>query len=158
VKTVCVAVLLALAAGTFLTPSEAYASVQKKSSTKRKSGKATGMRKAVSNRKVVPNRRAVSTQKKPVPATWRATQQVPTTERYRQIQQALVEKGYLTGPPSGVWGSESMEAIKRFQKEQNLEPNGKLTSLSLIALGLGPKQDLNNREGQPSNAGTRTNK
>ena len=51
-----------------------------------------------------------------------------------------------------------MEAMKRFQKDQNLEPSGKLTSLSLIALGLGPKQDFNNREGQPFDAGTRTNK
>ena len=136
VKTVCFAALLAFVAGGILIQTEASTSVKKKSSTKRKASKS----------------------KKPSPPGWRATQQVPTPERYRRIQQALVEKGYLTGPPNGVWGPESMEAMKRFQKDQNLEPSGKLTSLSLIALGLGPRQDFNNREGQPFDAGTRTNK
>jgi hypothetical protein len=31
--------------------------------------------------------------------------------------------------------------LRRFQQEQNLEPSGKIDSLSLIALGLGPKYD-----------------
>jgi hypothetical protein len=30
--------------------------------------------------------------------------------------------------------------LKHFQQDQNLEPNGKLNSLSLIALGLGAKR------------------
>jgi hypothetical protein len=30
--------------------------------------------------------------------------------------------------------------LKQFQQDQNLEPNGKLNSLSLIALGLGAKR------------------
>jgi len=32
-----------------------------------------------------------------------------------------------------------VEALRRFQQEQNLDPTGKINSLSLIALGLGPK-------------------
>ena len=67
-------------------------------------------------------------------------QLAPTKERYQQIQQALAGKGYFSGEPNGVWGSDSMEALKRFQADQNLTPDGKLTSLSLIALGLGPKR------------------
>jgi hypothetical protein len=31
--------------------------------------------------------------------------------------------------------------LKKFQAEQNLESSGKINSLSLIALGLGPKRD-----------------
>jgi hypothetical protein len=31
--------------------------------------------------------------------------------------------------------------LKRFQKDQNLPPNGRITALSLIALGLGPKRN-----------------
>jgi len=70
----------------------------------------------------------------------RSYQQAPTPERYKAIQEALVAKGYLQGEPNGVWGSESVEALKRFQTDQNLTPDGKLSALSLVALGLGPKR------------------
>ena len=66
--------------------------------------------------------------------------QAPSPERYREIQQRLADKGYFHGPVDGNWGSDSVDALKRFQKEQGLEPDGKLGSLSLIAMGLGPKR------------------
>jgi len=79
--------------------------------------------------------------KKPVATVARRpTQQQPTADRYREIQQALADKGYFSGPPDGTWGPESVEALKRFQREQNLADDGKIGSLSLIALGLGPKR------------------
>jgi hypothetical protein len=70
----------------------------------------------------------------------RSYQQAPTPERYKDIQQALTSKGYFHGEPNGEWGPDSADALKHFQAEQNLTPDGKLTSLSLIALGLGPKR------------------
>jgi hypothetical protein len=70
----------------------------------------------------------------------RSYQQAPTQDRYREIQQALAAKGYLHGEPNGEWGADSADALKRFQAEQNLMPDGKINSLSLIALGLGPKR------------------
>ena len=73
--------------------------------------------------------------------SWRSRQLVPTPERYTEIQQALVQKGYLQGPATGKWDQSSTDALRRFQKEQNLEASGKIDSLSLIALGLGPKYD-----------------
>ena len=76
----------------------------------------------------------------PVPARRYYGQQAPTTDRYMEIQQALVTRGYLTTPPSGAWDPATVDALKRFQEEQNLPPTGKITSLSLIALGLGPKR------------------
>jgi peptidoglycan hydrolase-like protein with peptidoglycan-binding domain len=57
-----------------------------------------------------------------------------------EIQQALADKGYLNGALDGKWGPESVEALKKFQQDQNLQPSGKLDALSLIALGLGPKR------------------
>ena len=69
-------------------------------------------------------------------------QAAPTGDRYTEIQQAVVRKGYLQGEPTPGWGAQNAEALKRFQKDQNLPPNGKITSLSLIALGLGPKRDV----------------
>lgn len=73
--------------------------------------------------------------------SWRAGQMAPDSERYKAIQEALVKKGYLHAEPSGKWDEESTDALRRFQQDQNLEPSGKLNSLSIIALGLGPKYD-----------------
>ncbi len=70
---------------------------------------------------------------------WRPGQTAPTQERYKEIQNALARKGYLHAEPSGVWDQNSTEALRRFQQDQNLQASGKLDSLSIIALGLGPK-------------------
>jgi hypothetical protein len=81
------------------------------------------------------------TAKKPTvaAATWRNRQMEPTPERYKEIQQALVDKGYLKSEPNGVWDAESTAALLQFQTEKKLSPTGKLSAASLIALGLGPK-------------------
>jgi hypothetical protein len=70
-------------------------------------------------------------------ATWR--QMAPSADRYREIQQALVEKGYLKTEPNGIWDTQSADALRQFQTDKNLSPTGKLSSASLIALGLGSK-------------------
>lgn len=62
----------------------------------------------------------------------------PTPQRYAEIQQALVDKGYANGPADGKWDDNWAGALKRFQTDQKLDPSGKITSLSLLALGLGP--------------------
>jgi hypothetical protein len=73
---------------------------------------------------------------------WRAGQMAPTPERYKEIQQALIGRGYSSEPLTGEWGPQWTEALKRFQQDQNIpEATGKLNALSLIALGLGPKRD-----------------
>jgi hypothetical protein len=91
--------------------------------------------------KTTPTKRYYARQ--PVRATYRsnyrAAQNSPTPDRYREIQDALAAKGYLKTPSSGVWDKDSMDAMQRFQKDQNLDPTGKLTARSLGALGLGPK-------------------
>lgn len=71
---------------------------------------------------------------------WRSRQLAPTPDRYKEIQTALAQRGYLNGSPNGVWDASSTEALRRFQQDQNLQPTGKLNSLSLIALGLGAKR------------------
>jgi len=80
--------------------------------------------------------------KAPSRAAWRTRQSAPTAERYKEIQGALAAKGYLTSEQStGTWNQASIDALKRFQAEQKIEPTGKINSLSLIALGLGPKRE-----------------
>ena len=77
------------------------------------------------------------------------SQQQPTADRYKEIQQALAAKGYFQGPVDGAWNPGSVEALKRFQKDQNLDPDGKIGSLSLIALGLGPKRGMASAQPAP---------
>ncbi|HEY7305930.1 MAG TPA: peptidoglycan-binding domain-containing protein [Bryobacteraceae bacterium] len=70
----------------------------------------------------------------------RRTYQVhPTAERYKEIQQALANKGYYRGEIDGKWGPGSISALQRFQTDQGIENEGKITALALIGLGLGPK-------------------
>jgi hypothetical protein len=66
----------------------------------------------------------------------------PMPERYKEIQRALADKGYLQETPSGQWNQNSIDALRKFQKDQNLDPTGRLDALSLIALGLGPKREM----------------
>src|SRR5207247_9987642 len=67
--------------------------------------------------------------------TWRNRQMAPTPERYREIQAALVAKGYLKSEDAaGPWNQASVDALKNFHTEQNLDPTGKINALSLIAL------------------------
>lgn len=68
-------------------------------------------------------------------------QMQPTPDRYKEIQRALVDKGYFHGQIDGNWGADSADAMKRFQADQDLDADGKLSSLSIIALGLGPRRE-----------------
>ena len=40
------------------------------------------------------------------------------------LQEKLIELGYMTGEPDGVYGQECAEYIKAYQKDHNLEPTG----------------------------------
>jgi hypothetical protein len=80
--------------------------------------------------------------KTPVATVRSRSQAAPTPERYKQIQEALAAKGYLAADQAnGQWNDASVDALKRFQTAQNIDSTGKINSLSLIALGLGPKHD-----------------
>jgi len=100
----------------------------------------TPVKTAAAHRRSSKTKTTTSKSKKTVVAARRSSQREPTPERYKEIQQALAEKGYFRGDTDGNWGPESVDALRRFQREQNLTEDGKLGSLSLIALGLGPKR------------------
>jgi hypothetical protein len=102
-------------------------STKKASTTKKASGTKSASAKARSSR----TRRAQT--------TWRNRQLSPTPDRYKEIQQALHDKGYLKSEPNGVWDDDSQNAMERFQTDQKLPSNGKITAASLIGLGLGAR-------------------
>lgn len=102
-------------------------------------------------RRPVPTGRAAVARQRPV---YHPVPMVPSADRTKEIQSALAQKGYLNGEPSGTWDTDSTAAMKRFQKEQNLEADGKFNSLSLIALGLGPKRTLTASSANPPAIGS----
>lgn len=56
----------------------------------------------------------------------------------RMIQQALAQRGFLTGTADGVWGENTVGAMRAFQRAQGLEPAGDPDVYTLAALGLLP--------------------
>ena len=117
----------------WLSVSTAQQTPQKKTTAVAKKGTVAPAKKGASGKK--------ATSKRPA-TTWRNRQMAPSPDRYREIQSALAARGYLNNEDAtGVWNQASIDALKKFQAEQNLESNGKINSLSLIALGLGPKRD-----------------
>jgi peptidoglycan hydrolase-like protein with peptidoglycan-binding domain len=91
-----------------------------------------------SSKKTVSSKKGKST-KKPAVAASTYRQLAPTPDRYKEIQQALIDKGYLKSEANGVWDAPSQDALRQFQTDQKLSPTGKISAASLIALGLGPK-------------------
>ena len=65
----------------------------------------------------------------------------PDPERYQEIQKALADRGYFKGESNGTWGDDSVDALRKFQADQKLPDDGKISALSLTALGLGPRHD-----------------
>jgi peptidoglycan hydrolase-like protein with peptidoglycan-binding domain len=64
-------------------------------------------------------------------------QAAPTPDRINEIQEALTRKGVFTGTPTGQWDDSTVEAMKKFQSSNGLNPSGKLDALTLEKLGLG---------------------
>jgi murein L,D-transpeptidase YcbB/YkuD len=64
-------------------------------------------------------------------------QAAPTSDRINEIQEALAKKGVFDGTPSGSWDDSTVNAMKRFQSNNGLNPTGKLDALTLQKLGLG---------------------
>ena len=59
-------------------------------------------------------------------------------ERTREIQSALIREHYLTGDASGVWDSDSKDAMIRYQAANGWQTKVTPDSRALIKLGLGP--------------------
>ncbi len=116
-------------ASTVKRPVAKHAVAHKSVKSARSSRKGAGRKVYSSRKKSSRNRMAVARQPaRPV---------VPSSDRFREIQEALAQKGYLTTPPTGAWDQNAQDAMRKFQADQNLSVSGKLSSRSLIALGLG---------------------
>jgi len=150
-----IAVVVALAtglAGFAATPAKKPKPTGAKTTAKKASAANASKSKGTSTSKSTAGKKAGSSGKKSAstkqaPVRYRRTsQREPAPERYQEIQQSLADKGYYSGPVNGTWGTDSVAALKRFQRDQNIGDDGKLGSLSLMALGLGPKRGAQSGE------------
>jgi hypothetical protein len=123
-------------------PSTTKAKVtSKKTGTTRAKAKTAGKTASKTTSKTAAAKKSSTTaQAKGPPVRRPVGQQRPTSERYKEIETALHERGYLTESPTGQWSSSSIDALRRFQADEDLPVTGHLDSLSLIRLGLGPQR------------------
>jgi peptidoglycan hydrolase-like protein with peptidoglycan-binding domain len=139
-------IVLALATSLALLPQTAKKSASKSPAAKSATKKSNPPKAAA--KKTTPKKttaKKTTARRKPVRRRAPARQSVPEKDRIREIQQALTERGYPVDP-TGAWGPQSAAALKQFQEDhniKNLSGRGKLDSLTLIALGLGPKHGPN---------------
>jgi peptidoglycan hydrolase-like protein with peptidoglycan-binding domain len=62
----------------------------------------------------------------------------PEPERIQEIQQALVQAGYLNAQPNGRWDDQTREAMRHYQADHGFPATGLPEAKSLMKLGLGP--------------------
>jgi peptidoglycan hydrolase-like protein with peptidoglycan-binding domain len=81
----------------------------------------------------------------------------PEPERIQEIQQALVQAGYLKEEPNGRWDDQTREAMRRYQTDHGFPVTGLPEAKSLMKLGLGPHPlpaDLDTSRGARAGADT----
>jgi peptidoglycan hydrolase-like protein with peptidoglycan-binding domain len=84
----------------------------------------------------VKKKQTTSKKRKKSKATARG-QKTPTPDRIREIQGALNREGAFGGQPTGKWDDATVNAMKKFQENQGLNPTGKIDAGTLVKLGLG---------------------
>ncbi|MEJ7622554.1 MAG: peptidoglycan-binding domain-containing protein [Pyrinomonadaceae bacterium] len=75
----------------------------------------------------------------PTPAAAKAPKAAafrPTKDQVRQGQTMLKDKKLYVGEPSGVYNDPTRAAIKTFQKDNGLDPNGKFDRLTLEKMSI----------------------
>lgn len=69
------------------------------------------------------------------PSHRRTASAVPRAQ-VREVQQNLADRGYDPGPVDGLWGPRTRQAVRTFQRDQNLAANGRADHQTLAALGI----------------------
>jgi len=59
-------------------------------------------------------------------------------DQITQLQQALNDNGFDAGPVDGVFGAQTIAALKRFQTKAGLQPTGQIDQQTLTLVGMQP--------------------
>ena len=71
----------------------------------------------------------------------RRGQQQISSDRVREIQEALIREHYMSGQPTGIFDQRTKAALVKLQAEQGWQSKVVPDSRALIKLGLGPNHD-----------------
>lgn len=128
-------IALALA-GTLFPPAQAWAqgktgssSAKKTASVRKESPKPAAKRKVASHSR----KRGWRTSYR-----YRLSRLKLEPQRVQEIQQALVQAGYLTQEPTGKWDDPTRSAMRRYQTDNGFPATALPEAKSLMKLGLGP--------------------
>ena len=78
-------------------------------------------------------------------------------DHIREVQRALLRKGYDPGPVDGIFGPKTEGALRQFQKAQQLPVTGQLDDRSLAALQAGQTEIGGEKSTGPKEIPTPTN-
>lgn len=67
----------------------------------------------------------------------------------QDIQRNLQDRGYDVGQVDGMWGRRTAQALRNFQRDQDIQASGRIDQQTLAALGLGEAQQMGQAPGQP---------
>ena len=70
------------------------------------------------------------------PQVYALSRRGSTGSEVKQIQQRLIQWGYLTGTADGIYGAKTEAAVKRFQRNNGLTPDGIAGSATLAKIGI----------------------
>jgi peptidoglycan hydrolase-like protein with peptidoglycan-binding domain len=59
-----------------------------------------------------------------------------SNDKVKQVQEALKQKGFDPGMPDGAMGPKTTQALREFQKSQNLQVTGRVDEKTASALGV----------------------
>lgn len=65
-----------------------------------------------------------------------AGEQAVSQQMVQTVQRRLSDRGYEVGQIDGIWGESTAGALKKFQKDKNLQASGQLDEQTLAALGV----------------------
>jgi hypothetical protein len=68
--------------------------------------------------------------------------------RATEIQNALIQSGYLSGEPSGHWDAQTEAAMQKFQGDNGWQTKLVPDSRAIIKLGLGPSHEAQPASGE----------
>lgn len=77
------------------------------------------------------------------PQVYALSKRGSTGSEVRQIQQRLIQWGYLSGTADGIYGAKTEAAVKRFQRNNGLTPDGIAGAATLAKIGISSQTTQN---------------
>ncbi|MGH6678792.1 MAG: peptidoglycan-binding domain-containing protein [Bradyrhizobium sp.] len=71
-------------------------------------------------------------------------------DQIREVQEVLIQRGYLHGEADGVFGPRTRDALIAFQRKEGIQANGTISTRTVAALGLSNRIET---QGQSSTVG-----